>query len=65
MLKLCQDKSCEERHPKACRFKAHCKRKSSCQYRHSMYESLNAAEDIDKFKEEIIQLQWSDAEKVT
>ena len=48
MLKLFQDKSYQKRHPKACRFKAHCRRRSSCQYRHRKYESLNAEEEIDK-----------------
>ena len=64
MLKLCQDKSCPKRHPKACRFKAHCRRRSSCQYRHSKYESLNVEEEIDKLKEEIKQLQWFNTEKM-
>ena len=60
---LCKDKKCPKRHPRACRFKAHCRRRSSYLYRHTKYESVNAEEEIDCLKEEIKQLQEANKEK--
>ena len=64
LLHLCQDKTCIKRHPKACRFKAHRRRRSSCMYRHNKYESVNTEEEIDRLKEEIVMLQKSNTEKI-
>ena len=60
---LCKDKTCQKRHPRACRFKAHCRRRSSCLYRHSKYESVNIEEEIDRLNEEIKELQEVNKEK--
>ena len=50
-LKLqCQDKGCQFRHPRACRYRTQCRRRLSCMYKHSKYENLNAEEEIDKLK---------------
>ena len=65
LLHVCQDKICIKIHPKACRFKAHCKRRSSCMYRHSKYESVNTEEEIDRLKEQIVMLQKSNTENIT
>ena len=60
MLVWCKDKFCQKRHPKACQFKAKCRRR----YRHSKYESVNAEEEINRLKGEIRQLQETNKEKI-
>ena len=64
MLALCQDKLCQNRHPKPCRFKALCRRRTTCMYRHNKYEKLNYETEIDKLKEEIRQLVIHNNEKI-
>ena len=64
LLHLCQEKTCIKRYPKACRFKAHCRQRSSCMYRNSKYESVTSGDEIDRLKEEILMLQKYDTEKI-
>ena len=68
----CKDKSCEERHPKPCRFDDCCRFQTRCQYNHERQaanhnhseEVKSLTEEIDTLKREIDNLKTENNTKI-
>ena len=45
--KVCKELKCQDRHPKLCRYKERCKRKSSCLYRHLIGKAENEQINVE------------------
>ena len=55
----CEDKTCEDRHPKECKFKEDCRFQTRCSYSHKEHKSyLNKSDEIKTLSEEIDYLKF-------
>ena len=57
LQKSVQNKKCEKRHPKRCRYEEKCRRQSTCRYRHQNYDMENLIKEqkllIDQLKSQL------------
>ena len=58
----CHDRSCENRHPKPCRYKDQCRGQTSCLYQHKSHTNETLA--IERLKSEIKKLEDSINDKI-